>query len=86
MEMIFSFLLGFISVWFITKNSLTLSKKTNHCPMKDSIVNIAKVYCDNATIVKELTHFSIGKINAGNHEYIEVIDTIKRHNNDKART
>ena len=39
MEMIFSFLLGFISVWFITKNSLTLSKKTNHCPMKDSIVN-----------------------------------------------
>ena len=54
--------------------------------MKDSIVNIAKVYCDNATIVKELTHFSIGKINEGNHEYIEVIDTIKRHNNDKART
>ena len=54
--------------------------------MKDSIVNIAKVYCDNATIVKELRHFSICKINAGNHEYIEVIDTIKRHNNDKART
>jgi hypothetical protein len=85
MEVIFSFLVGFISVWFITKNSLSLPMKSNHCPMKDSIVNIAKVYGDNDAIVKELTHFSIGKIKDGNHEYIEVIDTIKRHNNDKAR-
>jgi hypothetical protein len=85
MEMIFSFLIGFVSVWFITKNSLTLSMKPNHCPMKDSMVNIAKTYGNNDKIVRELTNFSMNKIKEGNHEYIEVIDTIKRHNHDKAR-
>jgi|APGre2960657404_1045060.scaffolds.fasta_scaffold08550_7 hypothetical protein len=85
MEMIFSFLIGFVSVWFITKSSLTLSMKPNYCPIKDSIVNIAKTYGTNDKIARELTNFSMNKIKEGNHEYIEVIDTIKRRNHDKAR-
>ncbi len=85
MELVTSFIIGFISVWFITKDSLTLSIKPNYCPMKDSIVNIAKTYGNNDKIVRELTNFSMNKIKEGNHEYIEVIDTIKRHNHGKAR-
>jgi hypothetical protein len=45
--------------------------------------NIAKIYGSNKKISKELKEYSLHKIRKGNYEYVEVIDTIKRQNNDR---
>lgn len=50
------------------------------------MIEMANTYGNNQKICKELKDYSINQIKHGNYEYIEVIDTIKRQNNDKTRT
>ena len=50
------------------------------------MIEMANTYGNNKKICKELKEYSINQIKHGNYEYIEVIDTIKRQNNDKTRT
>ncbi len=83
MDFIVSFLIGFVGVWLVSH--LTFSNYEN-CKLKEPMVDIAKLYGSNEKICKELKQYSLNKIRNGNYEYMEVIDTIKRHSNDKTRT
>ena len=83
MDFLLSFLIGFIGIWFVSN---TLTSKPMSCKYKDSMVDIAKMYGDNKKISKELKIYSLDQIKNGNYEYAEVIDTIKRRENDKTRT
>ena len=49
------------------------------------MIEMANTYGNNQKICKELKDYSMKQIKHGNYEYIEVIDTIKRQNNDKTR-
>ena len=83
MEIITSFIIGFGSVWLTHRLELS---KPNNCSMKQSIIDIAKIYPTNEKICNELKKYSFDKIKNGNFEYVEVIEQIKRHQNDKTRT
>ena len=82
MEILSSFLLGFIGMWIVLKIEFTKPI----CPIKESLVTIANTYGNNTKICKELKQYSMIQIRHGNYEYMEVFDTIKRQNNDKTRT
>lgn len=56
------------------------------CKYKEPMIDIAKMYGSNTKICKELKVYSLDQIKKGNYEYAEVIDTIKRHENDKTGT
>lgn len=83
MEIITAFIIGFGSVWLTHRLELS---KPNNCYMKQSIIDIAKIYPTNEKICNELKKYSFDKIKNGNFEYVEVIEQIKRHQNDKTRT
>ena len=83
MEIITSFLMGFVAMWFALR--LDIMKPSN-INKKETLVGIANTYGSNKKICKELKYYSINQIKHGNYEYIEFIDTIKRQNNDKTRT
>jgi len=82
-EVITSFILGFVGMWFALRLDIM---KPRHINTKDTMIEMANTYGNNQKICKELKDYSINQIKHGNYEYIEVIDTIKRQNNDKTRT
>jgi hypothetical protein len=81
-EIISSFLLGFISMWIVLRFDIMKPSKFH---IKDTMIEMATHYGSNKKICKELKDYSIKQIKNGNYEYVEVIDTIKRQNNDKTR-
>lgn len=83
MEILSSFLLGFISMWLVLRLDIMKPSKVQ---IKDTMIEMATYYGNNHKICKELKNYSIQQIKNGNYEYVEVIDTIKRQNNDKTRT
>jgi hypothetical protein len=83
MEIVTSFLLGFISMWFVLRLDIMKPSKVQ---IKDTMIEMATQYGNNQKICKELKDYSIKQIKNGNYEYVEVIDTLKRQNNDKTRT
>ena len=83
MEVITSFILGFVAMWFALR--LDIMKPSN-INTKETMIDMANTFGGNQKICKELKDYSIQQIKNGNYEYIEVIDTIKRQNNDKTRT
>ena len=83
MEVISSFILGFVAMWFALR--LDIMKPSN-INTKETMIDMANTFGGNQKICKELKDYSIQQIKNGNYEYIEVIDTIKRKNNDKTRT
>ncbi len=83
MEVITSFILGFVAMWFALRLDFM---KPSHINTKETMVDMANTFGGNKKICKELKDYSIQQIKNGNYEYIEVIDTIKRQNNDKTRT
>lgn len=83
MEILTSFTLGFVSMWFVLRLDIMKPSKVQ---IKETMIEIATQYGNNQKICKELKYYSIQQIKNGNYEYAEVIDTIKRHNNEKTRT
>ena len=83
MEVITSFILGFVAMWFALRLDIM---KPSHINTKETMIDMANTFGNNQKICKELKEYSINQIKHGNYEYIEVIDTIKRQNNDKTRT
>jgi len=81
-EIISSFLLGFISMWFALRLDIMKPSKTQ---IKESMIEMATHYGGNHKICKELKDYSMSQIKHGHYEYIEVIDEIKRQSNDKTR-
>ena len=82
-EIISSFLLGFISMWLVLRLDIMKPSKVQ---IKATMIEMATQYGNNQKICKELKKYSMNQIKNGNYEYVEVIDIIKRQNNDKTRT
>ena len=83
MEILTSFLLGFVSMWLVLRLDIMKPSKVQ---IKDTMIEMATQYGNNHKICKELKDYSLKQIKIGNYEYVEVIDTIKRQSNDKTRT
>ena len=83
MEILTSFLLGFVSMWLVLRLDIMKPSKVQ---IKDTMIEMATQYGNNHKICKELKDYSLKQIKIGNYEYVEVIDTLKRNNNDKTRT
>jgi len=81
-DIVSSFLLGFISMWFALRMDFM---RTNESKIKQSMIDMANHYSGNHKICKELKDYSLNQIKNGHYEYMEVIDVIKRQNNDKTR-
>jgi len=81
-DIVSSFLLGFISMWFALRMDFM---RTNESKIKQSMIDMANHYSSNHKICKELKDYSLNQIKNGHYEYMEVIDVIKRQNNDKTR-
>ena len=60
--------------------------KPTHIETRQTMIEMANTYGNNQKICKQLKDYSMNQIKNGNYEYVEVIDTIKRQNNDKATT
>ena len=60
--------------------------KPKEIQIKDTMIEMANTYGNNQKICKQLKDYSMNQIKNGNYEYVEVIDTIKRQNNDKTTT
>ena len=82
MEIISAFIIGFASMWIANRIELN---RNNLCPMKESIIGIAKTYPNNDKICNEIKKYSLDKIKNGNFEYVEVIEQIKQQQYDKTR-
>jgi hypothetical protein len=82
-EVISSFILGFVAMWVALRFGIM---KPTHIEHKQTMIEMANAYSNNHKICKELKDYSMKQIKNGNYEFIEVIDTIKRKNNDKTRT
>jgi hypothetical protein len=84
-ELILSFIISFVLTWFVFRNDQFLEEKRN-CPMKASIMAMAKENPKNKTMRKELKEYSLLKIQEGHFEYSDVLETLKSdNNNDKTR-
>jgi hypothetical protein len=79
-EILTAFTFGFISMWFAFNIDLSRSQK---CPLKNSMIEMAKTYPNNIKMCKEIKKYSFDKIKNGNFEYAEVINEINRQTNDK---
>jgi hypothetical protein len=82
LEIITAFIIGFASMWIANRIELN---RHQSCPMKESIIGIARTYPDNDKICNEIKKYSLDKIKNGNFEYVEVIEQIKQQQNDKTR-
>ena len=76
-------MLGFVVMWIALRFGIM---KPTHIETKQTMIEMANTYGNNKKICKELKDYSLKQISHGNYDYIEVIDTIKRQNNDKKRT
>jgi hypothetical protein len=86
LELILSFTISFVLTWFVVRNEFTIEEKKD-CPMKASIMNLARVNTKNKILRKELKEYSLLKIQQGHFEYKDVLETLKLEKNyDKART
>ena len=83
MEIISSFILGFVAMWVALRIGIM---RPTHIDNKQNMIEMANTYSNNQKICKELKDYSMKQIKHGNYEFIEVIDTIKRQSNDKTRT
>jgi hypothetical protein len=82
-EIISSFILGFVVMWVALRIGIM---RPTHIDNKQNMIEMANTYSNNQKICKELKDYSMKQIKHGNYEFIEVIDTIKRQSNDKTRT
>ncbi len=82
-EIVSSFVLGFVAMWVALRIGIM---KPTHIENKETMIEMANTYGNNHKICKELKDYSMKQIQNGNYDFIEVIDTIKRNNNDKTRT
>ncbi len=83
MEIVSSFVLGFVAMWVALRFGIL---RPTHIENKQTMIEMANTYGNNQKICKELKDYSLKQIKHGNYEFIEVIDTIKRQSNDKTRT
>ena len=81
MELVISFVVGFILTWFFIKTEEdTLS--VNTCPRKEVIVKLAEDNSKNKKMVREIREYSLVQIQQGNYEYAEVLNALKKKDRD----
>lgn len=82
MELVIAFFIGFVGVFLFTKTHDMINTKI--CPLKDEFVSLAKNWSHSKKARKLLKEYSLVKIQNGNLEYSEVIQTlIESKNHDK---
>jgi hypothetical protein len=81
LELVISFVVGFILTWFFIKTEEdTLS--VNTCPRKEVIVKLAEDNSKNKKMVREIREYSLVQIQQGNYEYAEVLNALKKKDRD----
>jgi hypothetical protein len=81
LELVISFVVGFILTWFFIKTEEdTLS--VNSCPRKEVIVKLAEDNSKNKKMVREIREYSLVQIQQGNYEYAEVLNALKKKDRD----
>ena len=80
MELLFVFLVAVISslIFMNTRHGFI---KQHMCPLKDVILNYAKIYGSGKKIKRGLKEYSMKKIQIGHLEYDEVIETLMKKEN-----
>lgn len=79
MEIIISFFVGFVVTWFFIKSENEIPS-VKHCPNKEAIVRLAEDHGSHKKMMKELKEYSLVQIQQGKYEYIEVLNTLKKKN------
>lgn len=77
LEIIISFIVGFVATWFFIKTEDEISS-VKHCPRKETIVRLAEEHGGNKQMMKELKEYSLVQIQQGNYEYGDVLSTLKK--------
>ena len=80
MDILLSFSLGFFVSWIISSR---YQIESSECNLKDCMIEIISKYDHSKKVCDEVKNYSMKQIFSGNHEYVEVIDTITRNSNDK---
>ena len=81
MELVISFVMGFILTWFFIKTEEdTLS--VNSCPRKEVIVKLAEEHSKNKKMMREIREYSLVQIQQGNYEYADVLNALKKKDRD----
>lgn len=80
MELVIAFFIGFVGVFLFAQTHDTLKNKI--CPLKDEFVSLAKNLGHSKQVRKMLKEYSLVKIQNGNYEYSEVIQTLIESKND----
>lgn len=75
MEIVISFILGFVITWVFMKTEDDISTMAR-CPNKDVIVRIAEEHGKDKKMMRELKEYSLIQIQQGNYEYKDVLQTL----------
>lgn len=85
LELVASFLLGFIATWFLSRGGKDILTKPDVCPKQEAFVKIAEHHGHHKKISRELKEYSLEMIKDGHFEYGDVLQTLmKKEKNDKS--
>lgn len=77
MEILFSFLFGFITSWFLIRDNVS-TIKVNLCPQKEAITRLAETHVYDKRMTREIREYSLLKIQEGHYEYGEVLTALTK--------
>ena len=77
MEILFSFLIGFIATWFLIRDNVS-TIKVEPCPQKETITRLAEFHVHDKRMTREIREYSLLKIQEGHYEYGEVLTALTK--------
>jgi hypothetical protein len=77
LEILFSFLVGFITTWFLIRDTVS-TIKTETCPQKETITRLVEVHVNDKRMMREIREYSLLKIQEGHYEYGEVLTALTK--------
>ena len=77
MEIIFSFLVGFIMTWFLIRDEVS-TIKIEKCPQKEAITKLVESHITDKRMTREIREYSLLKIQDGHYEYGEVLTALTK--------
>lgn len=77
MEIIFSFLVGFIMTWFLIRDEVS-TIKIEKCPQKEAITKLVESHVTDKRMTREIREYSLLKIQDGHYEYGEVLTALTK--------
>jgi len=77
LEIIFSFLVGFIMTWFLIRDEVS-TIKIEKCPQKEAITKLVESHITDKRMTREIREYSLLKIQDGHYEYGEVLTALTK--------